>query len=325
MQHGEPAVEHQAARRDRQDEVPDHLDGPRPPPRKQLFPRQEMALNHEPRGLRPLSSEGADDPHPAEGLRRRGVDLLPLRPHRSVERAQSAVPDPVGPGQDRQQGHRPEQEPPIDPGQNDHPADELDDRPPGVEEHAEDEVADAVGILAQQARRAAGLELVDPVQRQPRGVLEDAPTGLHLHTLRGPGRQPASPEPDHRADHRHDEHDRHQQEQPVFRPGGDRQPSRQPARHGMAEQHVVNHQLGRGRRQQPQHGGDRQRAQRRGQSDAAARRQPEQLAVEPPERSWFRWRGIGADRRRLRPGYLRRTPSRAELGELSPTSRSMVQ
>ena len=75
------------------------------------------------------------------------------------------------------QAEPPEQQPPVDPGQHDEPAGELDDRPPGVVEHAEDQLADPAGVLAEQARGPARLELVDPVQRQPDRVLEDPAGG----------------------------------------------------------------------------------------------------------------------------------------------------
>ena len=86
------------------------------------------------------------------------------------------------------------------------PADELDDGPPGVVEHAEDQLADAAGVLAEQARRAAGLELVDPVQREPHRVLEDPAADRDLHPLARPRRPPAAPEADRRADDRDRQH-----------------------------------------------------------------------------------------------------------------------
>ena len=133
--------------------------------------------------------KAADHPHPAERLGGPGVDLLALLADVAIERPEPPVPEPVGQDRPGSQGQGPEQEPPVTQARIDQAADELDDRPPGVVEHAEDQLADAAGVLAEQARRAPGLELVDPVQREPGRVLEDPPAGRRP----APACSPASP------------------------------------------------------------------------------------------------------------------------------------
>ena len=101
----EPAVEHAAGRR-RAAGPPRRRAGagPRatstirdPPPGEQLLAGHEVVLADEPGRLAPLAAEGADDPHAAERLGGRRVDLLPLLADVAVERPEPAVPEPVGP------------------------------------------------------------------------------------------------------------------------------------------------------------------------------------------------------------------------------------
>ena len=102
-------------------------------------------------------------------------------------------------------GHQQEcaqQQPPVDPGQDDQAAEELDHGRQGLIEHAENQLAHAAGILAQETRGAARLELVDPVQGQPHRVLVDLAPDRDLHALGRPRRQPAAPEPEHGAQDR---------------------------------------------------------------------------------------------------------------------------
>ncbi len=111
------------------------------------------------------------------------------------KRADAAVPEQVGVINARHQQERPQQEPPVDPGQDDHSAQELDDGLPWVIEHAEDQLAHSAGILAQQARSPARLELVDPVQGQPHRVFVDLAADRDLDSLGRPRGLPAAREP----------------------------------------------------------------------------------------------------------------------------------
>ena len=188
-------------------------------------------------------------PHAAEHLGRLAVDLLPLLPHVAEQRPDAAVPGQVRVINARHQQQRAEQQPPVDEGQHDQPAEELDDRRPGIVEHAEDQLAHAAGVLAQQARCPARLELVDAVERQPHRVLVDLAAHRDLDSLRQPRGLPSAREAQELAQHRDHEHDtdQHREPQPGRFGDGDRAVGRHPLRQRPRQHDVVDRRLGRGR------------------------------------------------------------------------------
>ena len=99
-------------------------------------------------------------------------------------------PEPVAQDHHRHEQHRPGQQPPVDPEQHRDADHELHDGLPRVVDHLEHEVAHAVGVVAEQARHAAGLDLVNLVQRELDGVLVGGPAGVDPHAGRGLGRRP---------------------------------------------------------------------------------------------------------------------------------------
>ena len=167
------AVEQEPDRGHGQEKLPEQLDQPRQPPGVELEPRHEVVFAHEPRRFALLAAERPDHPHAAEDFSRLAIDFLALFADVAKQRANAAVPEQVGIIHARYQQERTEQEPPVDPGQHDHSTQELDHGLARVVEHAEDQLADAAGILAQQARCTAGLELVNPVQGKPHRVFVD--------------------------------------------------------------------------------------------------------------------------------------------------------
>ena len=158
----------------------------------ELEPRHEVVFAHEPRRFALLAAECPYHAHAAEDFRRLAIDFLALFADIAKKRANAAVPEQVGIVHARDQQECTEQEPPVDPGQHDHSAQELNHGLERVVEHAEDQLADATGILAQQARCAAGLELVDPVQGKPHRVFVDLAPDRDLDPFRGSGCLPAA-------------------------------------------------------------------------------------------------------------------------------------
>ncbi len=262
---------------------------------------QEVVLADEPRGLAPLATEGADDPHAAERLGGHGVDLLPLLADVAEERAEPPVPETLRTERQRQQAERAEQEPPINPGQDRKPPRELHDGTPRIIEQAEDQLADTPRILAEQAGSSSRPELVDPVQRQPGRVLEHPSAHGDLHALGRPRRLPPPPEPERGPDHRDDQDRGDQQDQPPLRARQHPDPAWEAARQRPAEQHVIDHQLRRGGRDELHERGDRQGRQRQPDRLALPLEDPEELASELGERAMGRRRfGGGPSRAILR-------------------------
>ena len=192
LEHLRAAVDEEGNRGQRNQHFPDELDQPRPPPDEQLLADHQVVAGDEAVGFAPLAAVGPHDAHAAERFGRLAVDVLPLRADVAIER-----PDAVDPGamahidgrneQEAEEGH-----PPIDPGEHDQAADQLQDRPPRVVEHAEDQLRHAAGIVAQEARRPARLELIHAVQRQPHGVGEDAAANGDLKSIDRLGGEPAA-------------------------------------------------------------------------------------------------------------------------------------
>ena len=73
---------------------------------------------------------------------------------------------------------RADQKPPVGPGEDRERPGELHNGSPGVVEHAEEQVGGLPRVFAQETGRAAGLDLVDAVQREPDGVREDLLAGI---------------------------------------------------------------------------------------------------------------------------------------------------
>ena len=280
VEHAHPPEEEQGPRGGRQEQVPGDLDDPAPAPGEHLLPDHQVVVADEPARLAALAAEGADDAHPAERLGGAGVDLLPLLSDVAVERPEPAVPEPVGDRHRRRQEDRPEQQPPVDPDQDRQPAEELDHRPPRVVQHAEDQLAHAAGVLAEQAGDAPRLELIHPVQREPRRVIIDPPAHRHLEPLARPRGEPAAGEADGGPDQRDGEDDPHQREEPPPGRPQDAEPPEPPVLGRPPQQDVVDHQLRRRGRDQPDQRRDRQQEERRDDPRRVPPADPEQLAIE---------------------------------------------
>ena len=158
----------------------------------------------------------------------------------------------------------------------------------GVVEHAEDQLADAAGILAQQARSSARLELVNPVQRQAHRVFVNLAADRDLNALgrpassasgsRVPEACPVSRRRSTRAT------------RATSRVLGDSGSAiglhaTSPRRQRMCQDDVVDHGLGRRRRNQLQERRDRGTRERQHDRQAVADQEPVQLAIQSRQRA----------------------------------------
>ena len=199
----------------------------------------------------------------------------PLGANAAMLRSNAADPRAMRRVHQRHGNQCAQQQPPIDPRQNAQAAHELNDRPPGVVQHAEHQLADAAGVLPQDARRAARLELLNAMQRQPHDVREDLLSDRQLQHLGDARGVPAAPHVNAQLDERDRQHrgrNRHQE-----RPRLARQPSGKRGRQRLAAQHVVDDELRRGRRQQGQQRRDRQRRERKRHGGPLPAQQPKKL------------------------------------------------
>jgi hypothetical protein len=143
---------------------------------------------------------------PAERLGRVGVDPLARRADVAEQRADAVDPGAVGEPDGRQDQQPADQQPPVDEREDRQRPGELHDRPGRVVDHREDELPDAAGVLPQDGRDAAALQLVHPVQRQPDGVLEHPLAVPDLHPLGDAGHLPPAPHAEHDRDDGDDDH-----------------------------------------------------------------------------------------------------------------------
>ena len=165
--HFHPAVEEEHRRCPGEEEIPEHLEDPPPPPGEELEPEREVIGAGVARRLAALATESADDAHPAEHLAGAGIDIGPLGTDVAVERPEDPAPEDARHRHRRDEEEAAEEHPPVDPGEDQEPANELHQRPPGVEEHREDELADPAGVVAQKRAGPPGAELVDAMERKP--------------------------------------------------------------------------------------------------------------------------------------------------------------
>ena len=204
--------------------------------------------------------------HAAEHFGRVGVDARSLAPNVAIEGANPTDPRSVREPDHGKHADRPQEESPIGDREDDQASQELDDRSPRVVEQAEDEVRDATGVLAKEARDAAGAQVVDPVERKSDGVFEHSTAKIDGKRPSRLGGLPPSRQADRDRDQRqHDESDadRHQKSLGIVGdvPRLGDETTRLGWKRGSGER-VVDRDLGRGRGQEPQQGGDGQGPER---------------------------------------------------------------
>ena len=209
-----------------------------------------MIAAHHSVGLAPLPTKCSDDAHAAERFRDQRIDFFTLSTHASVLRTNPANPGFVSQKNNRHDHDRAEQQSPVNQREDHQRSNQLNDRLPRVVNQPEQQIPDALRVLPNDARRAARLQFLHSMQRQPDGVFERLLANSHSQQHRNPSRMPAAPDMNSDLEKRKQQNPdrRAKQQSAAFL----WEPCRKTRRQRFVGQHVVNHKLRRRRRHQRQ-------------------------------------------------------------------------
>ena len=250
-------------------ELPDDLDGPAPPPREHFLARQEVERRAVPDALEARACEAAHHADAAERLAGGGVHLAHLLAHIAEHRAQPADPGAVRERDRGEEEQGAKEQAPVGERQDGEDAHELDDGAPRVVEERKDQFGHAARVLADDGADAAGAKALHAVERKAHGVVERAPSHGGLQELDRAGGLVAAGNSHHHAAGAHGHHRARQPAEELRRclcvaaqhplpRAGER----------LAAEDVVDHHLGGGRRDEAEDGRDRDRCH--GERDAGA-------------------------------------------------------